>query len=141
MKFVGIGYIVSVTLFLVLCGLSIRNSKNSTKLSELGLTSIAPQNLLSSAESLRLGLAVETDNKSTEIISGSKSWAQHEKRLTAYTERLELLEEQRRKQSGLISKLSVASSLSMLLFTIALMKGKVWKRDSTSSVTETKAHS
>ena len=116
MKFPDIGYIISITLFFVFCGLSMLNSNNRSAVSELGTDTIAPSNLRRSAESFRLNLAVERHSVTIEDISKSESWSKFESRLSAYADRLELLREQRRSQSRLVMWLYLTSAISMLIF-------------------------
>ena len=122
MKLPDIGYVVSLTLFFVFCGLSISGSRNSSELSKLGIESISPENLRGSANSFKLSLAVEKHSKTIEDISESESWLELESKLSAYANRLELLRDQQRSQQRVIRWLYLASAISMLIFTI--MRGR-----------------
>jgi len=124
MKFADIGYVVSLTLFFVFCGLSISGSRNTSELSKLGIESISPEYLRGSANSFKLSLAVEKHSKTIEDISESESWLELESKLSAYADRLELLRDQQRSQQRVVRWLYLASAISMLIFTIMRVRAK-----------------
>ncbi|MBK1833573.1 hypothetical protein [Roseibacillus ishigakijimensis] len=117
MSLIDKGYLASYTLFFTFCGMSILDMRDNTELSNLGTTNTAPENLRRSAESLRLGLAVEIGSQTAGQVSSSESWADLEDKLSSYSQRLELLEDQKRKRDMLIMWLYLASAISMTFFT------------------------
>ena len=122
MKSADIGLTVSLTLFVAFCGMSMLNSYNDRKLSELGIESIAPENLRRAAESFRLNLAVERHSKTIDDISDSDSWVELESRLSSYADRLELLREQRRSRNRVVMWMYAAAAISMAVFSFSFAR-------------------
>jgi hypothetical protein len=117
------GFFASSALFFLLCGFSILNSFSSMSFSKLGTGSISPENLRSAAYNFKLSLAVEDGSKTIGDFD-TQSWVELESRLAGYADRLELCERQDRFRNYLISFLHVASTISMIAFSVARKKSQ-----------------
>jgi len=111
-----IGYWISTALFYVFGGLFILNSCESIALTKLGIKSIAPDNLRTAPESLRLGLAVEKYPQDDTDISTTKSFKELQDKLAAYAERLELMDKQRTVHQIILIILYPASAFALFAF-------------------------
>jgi hypothetical protein len=90
-------------MFFILCLVSIDNSrlgslrsKHSTQLSQLGLTSIAPDNLPRAADTLRTSIPAQDRDFPIDELTRLPAWTTLQSTLSAYTERLKLLNAQNR---------------------------------------------
>jgi hypothetical protein len=95
------GYSVISTLFITFCILSIveskfciRFSQFSMERSKLGLISIAPENLAGAPESFWYKLRVEAPDVAAEEMTKTKAWSRLQEQVSAYAQRLELMERQ-----------------------------------------------
>ena len=70
--------------------------KFDIELTELGLISIAPQNLARAPESFWLALRVEAPDVSAREMTKTKTWQDLQEKVSGYAQRLELMERQRR---------------------------------------------
>ena len=123
-KFYSRGYWCSWSAFILLCLININNSRESSALSQLGVRSIAPENLCSSADGLILSLAVENPNIDIDAVQESESFKEIKEKLDGYATRLSLHQEQNRKFSLTVSLLSLIAAFSMGGFSIAYRKNK-----------------
>jgi hypothetical protein len=117
-----IGFIASITLFFVFCGLIFFDLQSQRRLLNLSSESISPENLRGAAESFWLQLAVEKHSNKIEDISKSESWAKLEDRLSGYADRLDLIGRQQQQRQFVVLYIYVASSVAMLLFGIARLR-------------------
>ena len=123
------GYTVFWSLFMAGCLLSIVLSTFGTKRSKFELelmgpglsNTVAPQNLASAPESFRLSLRVEAPDVAVEEITQTKAWADLQESVSAYAQRLELMERQKRyvdKQrlwlSGWVTGLTLVFAIGMV---------------------------
>ncbi len=104
------------TMFFVLCGFSIYESINSIKVSELGIESIAPENLITAPEMFQLKLKVESEGFPVDEMIKTKAWKDLERKTGAYSERLELLEAQNRQRSYIVCFMYLLSAIGMAIF-------------------------
>lgn len=110
------GYSIFSTLFIVFALMSIANSYSYIRLSRLGLVSIAPENLKSAPESFSLRLKVESFDFPVEEMVKSKSWGELQSDVSAYAQRLELIENENRLRSIIVMCLYLLSTIGMALF-------------------------
>lgn len=109
---------VAATLSLVSSLASIIDSRQRSKGHELGIDSIAPENLKRSPDLLRSSIAGEIPNFPLEKLAASKSYKEHEVKLAAYAARLELLEAQNRDRGRWISVFSLLSTVCLGVATV-----------------------
>jgi hypothetical protein len=112
--------------FMVLCLFSIENSrlgtlrsKQSIQLSELGLTSIAPDNLPRAAEIFRTTLRAQDHEFPVENMTRLPAWSTLQSTLSAYAERLKLLDAQRDEIDRHLQQRTLWTSWAALAFMIA----------------------
>jgi len=110
------GYVIFATLFFVFGLIFIVNSISSSRVSKLGIVSIAPENLNRALESFRLNLIVESRDFPTEEMMNTKSWGEFQSTVSAYAQRLELIENQNRLRSITESFLYLFSGIGMAIF-------------------------
>jgi hypothetical protein len=94
------------------------NSKSSLRLSKLDIVSIAPDNLKSAPELFRLKLKVESQNFPVEEMMKTKSWGELQSTVSAYTQRLKLIENHNRLRSTIELHLYLFSAIGMFVFAI-----------------------
>lgn len=106
-------------------GLSLESSKHSLAISLLDAgrahSSIAPDNLRSAAESLRLSLVVEAPQAGARNMQDTKAWRDLEEKLTGYADRLQLHSDQSNKLDSLIGGRALFSFLGMLVGSFGLL--------------------
>jgi hypothetical protein len=112
------GCVIFSTLFFVFCFIGIENSISSIRVTKLGIVSIAPENLNRSLESFRLSLIVESRDFPAEEMVKTKSWGKLKSTVSAYAQRLELIENQNRRRSITVSCLYLFSAIGMATFAI-----------------------
>lgn len=105
--------------------LSILRSRQSIELTKLGLTSIAPENLPRAAEIFQSSVAVEAPGFPTEQMTRLEAWKELQGTLSAYAERLKVLNAQgeelnRQLQQGRDwrSYLTLALAIGMMVLTV-----------------------
>lgn len=114
------GYIIFTTIFIVLAGFSVVESL------QMALTpSMAPQNLLRSAELFKGQLRVEKPDFPVQEMVSTGAWAELETTLSDYTQRLELLNRQRRTRFIAINTLLLLSAIGMLAHSLRDRKPRV----------------
>ena len=111
---------------MVLCLFSIENSRLATlrskqgiQLSELGTTSIAPDNLPRAAELFRTSLPVQDHEFPVENMTRLPAWSTLQSTLSAYAERLKLLDAQRNEIDRHLQQRALWTSLAALAFIVA----------------------
>jgi len=109
------GYYIFCALFMAGCLLTIVYAEFGIELSRLGLTSIAPENLARAPKSFWLALRVEAPDVALEEMTKTKAWTNLQEKVSAYAERLELLERQRRVLSRWILLTYLAASIGMIV--------------------------
>ncbi|MEN6336362.1 MAG: hypothetical protein ABFE01_19070 [Phycisphaerales bacterium] len=103
-EWISHGQTVFYTLFLAFCGVLIVDTRFDTYVTESELkafergvpVSLAPSNLDTSPESLRLGLNVELDGSPGEEMAKTKAWQKLQATVSEYARRLEFVEGQYR---------------------------------------------
>ena len=100
--------------FFLLCGFTMLTSFESIAHSQLGIDSIAPENLRTLPESFRLSLAVERGAKDIQDMTASESWREMQNTLDGYADRLALYDAQQTRRSFILMALYLASTV--LLF-------------------------
>ena len=108
--------------FFIFAVAMISESVLSIRESKLSLDSIAPDNLRRVPESLAIHLDGELDEFPTSTMTNSKAWAEFEERVSGYAEGLELLKNEKRVRSFVISGLYLISAIGMAYFSIRLKK-------------------
>ena len=112
------GYVIFTTLFFVFGFIFMENSKSSLRLSKLDIVSIAPDNLKSAPELFRLKLKVESQNFPVEEMMKTKSWGELQSTVSAYAQRLKLIENRNRERSTIELHLYLFSAIGMAIFAI-----------------------
>lgn len=107
------GYTIFTTLFFAFCILFIIETIFSTKVINLGIDTISPENLKEAPESFRLSLQVESRDFPVEEMKNTQSWVMFQKTVTGYAKRLELLERQNRYR-----RLGIAFAIGVLAFQV-----------------------
>ena len=110
------GSAIFATMFFVLCGFSIYDSRSSIEVSELGLESIAPDNLRRTPKIFQLTLQAESSGFPVDDMTKTKAWKDLERSTDAYSDRLELLEGQNRQRSWVVSIMYLLSAVGMAIF-------------------------
>ena len=121
---IAAGTTASTILFLVFCGWTIYDSQSARKVSELGIETIAPENLKRATEVFQLKLKVEAKGFPVDAMMQTKAWEGLVRSAEGYAERLELLERQNRQRSVAVSVISALAALSMALFAWLERKGR-----------------
>jgi hypothetical protein len=114
------------TLFYVFCVfcivdviLSLQVSKLDRQGREHGMpTTIAPKNLEGAPEMFRLSLRVESRDFPTEEMTKMKAWSELQNTVTAYAQRLELMDSQESKRSLVTVGLYLLSAIGVFVFSI-----------------------
>jgi hypothetical protein len=113
-------------IFIVLCLISISDSKlgilrskQGMQLSQLGSVSIAPENLPAAGKTLRLRLAAENHDAEVGNASRELAWMTFQNTLSAYAERLKLLDRQSEELDNRLQRRSLWISLAALAAILA----------------------
>lgn len=114
--YISKGSIIFTALFFAFCILFIMECLDATRVVDLGIDTIAPENLKNAPESFRLRLQVESRDFPVEKMMKTESWGQLEKEVLGYAERLELLEKQNRRRRLLGALVYLISALGMAAF-------------------------
>ena len=108
-------------IFIVLCLVGIDNarigtlrSKQGLQLSKLGTSSIAPDNLPRAADLLRTSVPVQNRDFPIEALTQSRAWTTLQNTLSAYAERLKLLDAQNRELDHRLQKRSLWTDFAAL---------------------------
>lgn len=122
-------------LFMVLACFFMYDCSTSTRLSELGLASIAPDNLRTAPESFQLHLQVEQRDFPVEAMMQSDSWKRLNASLNAYADRLEMMTQQNLTRKWAVMGLYLASAIGMATcgFLSRRGLGKIEKDSNTNS--------
>ena len=133
------GLTVSYSLFFVFCSFNILDTGFSTRMTRSNLrayesgirASLAPENLATAPESLRLGLRVESRDLPTEEMTKTKAWSKLQNTVSEYARRLEFVEAQNElweqraaKRSLWLTCLSLIPVAGTLVFTLLDRKNK-----------------
>ncbi len=107
--------------FIVLCFFSIDNSrlsilrsKQSLQLSQLGSTSIAPDNLPLAADIFRTSIPVQDHDFPIDSLTRLPAWTTLQSTLSAYKDRLKLLDTQNRELDHRLQQRSMQTSFAAL---------------------------
>jgi len=147
------GLVIALGLSILSSSLGILVSRFSTKLSEFsldltdlslersesGLSTIAPENLARAPESFRRHLQQEAPHLSVEEMTKTRAWSTLQEDVSAYAQRLELLERQMRdismhdvalthwrtRVSLWVSGLGIASSVGLPVFLILTLRQRM----------------
>jgi hypothetical protein len=120
------GSTVFSTLFFVFCACSIVDTRFGLQVSKLdrqgrerGMpTTVAPKNLGRAPEMFRLSLRVESRDFPTEEMTKTKAWSELQNTVTAYAQRLELMDSQESKRSLVTVGLYLLSAIGIFVFSI-----------------------
>jgi len=82
----------------------------------LGIARIAPENLKRAPESFRISLRAESRDFPVEEMTKTKSWGKLQSTVSGYAQRLELIENQNRQRSIIISGIYLVSAIGMAVF-------------------------
>jgi hypothetical protein len=109
-------------IFIVLCAVSIDDSRIGTlrskqglQLSKLGSTSIAPDNLPRAADLLRTSIPVQNRDFPIAALTQLPAWSTLQNTLSAYAERLKLLDAQNRELDQHLQKRSLWTAFAALV--------------------------
>ena len=105
-----------------------RSRQNIALTKAASFRTAAPAVLASAPKSLALSLAVEKPGFPIEELTHTKAWAQMQERLSGYSKRLELMQEQDRKQQAYLNWRSLVIALLYLLAAISMARAAVRKR-------------
>lgn len=108
--------------FFIFAAATISESVLSMRESKKSGFSIVPDNLRLVPESLAIHLEDELDEFPTSTMTNSKAWAEFEEQVSVYAEGLELLKNEKRVRSFVISGLYLISAIGMAYFSIRLKK-------------------
>ena len=103
---------------MVLTALNILNTKLDSRISELGIDTIAPANLANSNRLLESGLRVYDADFPIDRLTVAPSYKRHLANLEAYAHRLEVYSETERTRSLSLSFGSLIAALAMLCASI-----------------------
>jgi len=112
------GYVIFSTLFIVFALIFIENSISFSRVLRLCSDSIAPENLKSAPELFRLKLKVESKNFPVEEMMKTKSWGELQSTVSAYAQRLKLIENRNSLRSTIESSLYLFSAIGMAIFAL-----------------------
>ena len=110
-QWVSKGHIVLSTVFFVLCAFFIFDCLSQTRVIESGAA--APGVLERAPESFRLRLRAESGSFPVEEMTKTEAWSELQKKVSAYAQRLELLQQQNRHRSMIVALLYLVSAVSM----------------------------
>lgn len=109
-------------IFIVLCAVSIDDSrigslrsKQSLQLSKLGPTSLAPDNLPLAVDLLRTSIPVQNHDFPIAALTQLPAWSTLQNTLSAYAERLKLLDAQNRELDQHLQKRSLWTAFAALV--------------------------
>lgn len=111
------GYVIFSTLFFVFGLIFFVDMNSSIRVMKLGIDSIAPENLKGAPESFRLSLRVESRDFPVEEMMKTKSWDKLQSTVSGYAKRLELIENQNRQRSIIVSWTYLVAGIGMAAFT------------------------
>jgi len=115
---VSAGATMFSSVFLVLCIVSIFESRSSQQITALGIETIAPENLNRALELFTLRLQGESRDFPVEDMTMTDAWGELQSTVAAYTKRLELLEEMHQRMAFWISLAGLFSAIGMAVFTV-----------------------